>query len=220
MGLLSKFRSRLGRFGSRASSLAGRYIQTARTSPRIRSVLGRGAKIGRRVGRIGLRTTGFAAKMTPIGRAVGLGFTALTIRSAFKRRKKRRDEKIQLATRVAQTSAPSAVAKAGGMGILKKIGGVAAVGAGAFLAEQLLEKAGVRGGAGLFGRRPKKRKSTRRKTRRKRKTRKVARHRHRIVRLPARTVVRTVRRKKRSSRRGKRVSFTTKDGRKVSFVAK
>lgn len=66
----------------------------------------------------------------------------------------------------------------------------------AYAGEQIAEKLGVRGGAGFIGRRKKRKSKKSKKSRR-----------------------RSSRRSRRSSRRtGKRVSFTTKDGRKVSFM--
>lgn len=46
------------------------------------------------------------------------------------------------------------LAQAGGLPVVGRLGKLAAVGAGLFGAEQILEKLGVRGGAGLIGRRP------------------------------------------------------------------
>lgn len=80
--------------------------------------------------------------------------------------------------------------------LLATAAGTAAVAGLAFAGEQLLERAGVRGGAGLIGRRP-------RKSRKKRRARGVTSRR---------------RSTRRRSRGGRRVSFTTRDGRRVSFT--
>ena len=215
MGLFSKLRSRLGRLGTRVSSLAAR--QVSRLPPRARNVIGRGAKLTSRVARSPVGKAGRFVGKRLLG-PVGLAITGVSVvRSISRRRRTRKEQKIQTAAAIA--TAPQKA------GLLSKIGKIglltAGLGAGAFVAEQIAEKLGVRGGAGFIGKRPVKKRAPTRKRRKKRKTtRRIPRHGHRIVRQPARTVVRTVRRKSKSKRRGKRVSFTTKEGKKVSFTAR
>lgn len=83
----------------------------------------------------------------------------------------------------------------------KVAGGAAVVGAAAFAVEQIAEAVGVRGGAGFIGADPTKKKKKKRSKTKKRKTTKR-------------------KTKKRSKSSRKRVSFVTKDGRRVSFTPK
>jgi len=207
MGLFSKLRSTLGRLGTRASSIAGRV--TARLPVRAQSFLGRAGKIGRRIA----RPIGRVARFTPVGRALSIGLIGATVISGI--RKRRRGQ------RPSGTGAVTTAGTVGRLAGIKRAGLIAAgVGAAAFVAEQIAEKLGVRGGAGFIGRRPTaKRKPTKRKKRRK-KAKRIPRHGHRIVRQKARTVVRSVRSKKSGRKKGKRVSFTTKGGKRVSFIAR
>jgi len=140
------------------------------------------------------------------------GGAILAKRSMDRRRIARERQEAKQAMQVIPP-APNVGAAAGGAGIAayakeKWAGlstpakvGVAAAGTAALLygAEQIAEKLGVRGGAGFIGARPKKRKSRKRKSRRMATRRRVRRAR---------------------ARGGKRVSFTTADGRRVSFTAR
>jgi len=198
MGLFSKLRGRLGRLGRRVGSISGRFV-----GKRSRRILGR-------VGRV----AGFGARLTPVGRVVGLAGTALAVvglSGALRRRRQRKAGTVPVA--VSGTAAVRGVSRLGRLGLI-----AAGVGAAAFVGEQIAERLGVRGGAGFVGRRPRKAVAKTRK-RRKKKVRRIRRHGHKVVRLKARTVVRSIRRKKKTSRKGKRVSFTTASGQKVSFIA-
>lgn len=102
---------------------------------------------------------------------------------------------------------PQEAAASGGSGVskaLKLVGAAAATATALYAGEQILEKIGVRGGAGLLGRDPtkkKKKKSSKKRKSSKRKRSRKARGRG-------------------TQRGGKRVSFTTADGRRVSFNVK
>lgn len=210
MGLFSKIKSRLGRLGLRASKIGARFV--SRFPPRTRGVLGKITKIGIRTGR-------FAFKFGRLGTPIGAALTALSVGGLIASVRRRRKEKKRL---VGAPTVGRAAGVARGISRTAKLGLIgAAIGAAAFVGEQIAEKLGVRGGAGFVGRRPKVPGAPRRaRRRRKRKPTRIRRHRHKIVRLKARTVVRSVRAKRSRSRKGKRVSFTTKTGQRVSFVAK
>lgn len=205
MGLFTKIRSRLGMLRTRATSIGSRFV--SRFPPRTRGVLGKVAKVGRIGGRF-----------VP---GIGTALTAITIGGGLISLRKRQKERRRQLTPGTAISGVSVAGKVGRLAGIKRVGLIAAgIGAAAFVAEQIAEKLGVRGGAGFVGRRPSKAPRRARK-RRKKKVRKLVRHRHKIVRLKARTVVRSIRPKKgKRSRKGKRVSFTTAEGKKVSFIAK
>jgi len=204
MGLFTKLRSRLGMLRTRGTSIGARFV--SRFPPKTRGVLGKVGKIVR-----------FGARITPIGRVVTIGLLGATAISAVRRRGRER-KRVSAGTAI---SGVSVAGKVGRLAGLKRVGLIAAgIGAAAFVAEQIAEKLGIRGGAGFVGRKPPKA-PTRRKKRRKKKVKGIRRHRHKIVRLKARTVVRSIRPKKsKRSRKGKRVSFTTAQGKKVSFIAR
>lgn len=216
MGLLSKFRSRLGMIRTRASSIGARFV--SRFPPRTRGILG---KVGKVVGR-GAKFARIGGRFIP---GVGAALTVLSVGGLIAGVRKRRKAKRGVVSAGTAISGVSAAKGLGRLAGLKRIGLIAAgIGAAGFVAEQIAEKLGVRGGAGFVGRRPKAPVTPgvarRRRKRRKKKARKIPRHRHKIVRQRARTVVRSVRSKSRKKKRGKRVSFTTAAGEKVSFTAR
>lgn len=216
MGLLTKFRSTLGMIRTRASSIGARFV--SRFPPRTRGILGKVAKVGGRVARVGR----VGARFIP---GVGAALTVLSVGGLIAGVRKRRKAKRQVLSAGTAISGVSAAKGLGRLAGIKRVGLIAAgIGAAAFVAEQIAEKLGVRGGVGFVGRRPKAPVTPaarrRRRKRRKKKARRIPRHRHKIVRQKARTVVRSVRSKSRKKKRGKRVSFVTAQGQRVSFTAK
>lgn len=213
MGLFNKIRSRLGRLGVRASKIGARFV--SRFPPRTRGVLGKVAKVAK----VGFRFGKIGGRFIP---GVGAALTAISVGGLIVGARRRRKAREQVVTAPTVGRAAGAVGAARGISRTARLGLIgAAIGAAAFVGEQIAEKLGVRGGAGFVGRRPKVPGAPRRvRRRRKKKVRRIRRHRHKIVRLKARTVVRSIRRKRSRSRKGKRVSFVTKTGQRVSFTAK
>lgn len=205
MGLFSKIG---GIIGSRASSLSGKFTKQISNVP----FIGRASKFI-------LGGTKLARIATPVGGIIGAVGVAKFLSKVFPNPKEtpfqtiaRKNSALRATRKDIKVKQTVEIAKKGGF--LKKAIGIGALVAGtAFIAEQIAEKVGVRGGAGFIGRRkPVKKKAVRKK----RVKRRVGRKR-RARRKPVR--------KKRTHRsprhKGhKRVSFTTKDGKKVNFLVR
>lgn len=183
MGLLSNVKKVTGIVKNRTASSLGALKRVG--SPLVKRVAG--AAVVRSGAKVALGVGKFAGKAL-FGGKIRAALTIGTLGVTAIRKLRGKNKSQETAQAVARSSA-----KKDGIGkkLLKGAGIAAAIGSGAFIAEQLAEKAGVRGGAGFFGRRKRKKAKSSRRTRRSR------------------------------SRRGsKRVSFTTRDGRRVSFTPK
>lgn len=208
MGLLSKAQGVLGLVRNKSATALGGMLGK---SPLARRVIGSAAFKG--ASKIALGGARFAGKAL-FGTKIRAGLTIATLGLTALKKLKGRSAQQQVAAQTGQ-------AASNGRGLLSKIGGVgkfvvgaAGVGGAAFLAEQLAEKAGVRGGAGFFGRR--KRKSKKHgKTRRARGRGRRRRRGRRIIR--GRGIGRGEIRHSGKRTRTKLVSFTTKKGQRVRF---
>ena len=248
MGLLSRIRQTTGTiFGATRSAVSsiGARIASGIRSPLIRSapslVLGSARKV-----------LGFAVR-SPIKTAIGVGLGSAIVRRIFPRRKEearalpviRAGATAGAAAGIAKVSqnifarAGGSAVKFGAAALRSPIGKVGVVGAGLFVAEQIAERLGVRGGAGFVGRRPR---GKRRKARRfahirvprnvrfegrltkmeEKRLRRMARSLAFSEGSPSRRRIRgrRGRRGRKRSSGGKRVSFTTKSGQRVSFRAR
>lgn len=183
MSLLNKGKKITGIIRSKTASSIGALKRVA--SPIARKI--GGIPVLGKVARAGFGVAKFAGR-TLVGGKVRAAVTLGTVGIAAVRK---------LRGRASQANATQTIAESGarktslGKKILKGAGIAAGVATGAFVGEQIAEKLGVRGGAGFFGKRRKKKKGSTRRARR-----------------------------GRSRRGGRRVSFTTRDGRRVSFMPK
>jgi len=180
MGLLSKVKTITGIVKQKSTGA----IATLRQN----SVIAKVGKVALGTGKVGLSAVKFVAKKSPIGTALAVGGLAYAGAKKIFGRK--------ATTQVVQTAQKKGiVSRAIEFAKEHPIVATAGLGAGAYVAEQVAEKLGVRGGAGFIGKRPKKK----RKGGKRRKAR-------------------GYRRARRVRGTGRRVSFTTRDGRRVSFI--
>lgn len=196
MGLLSKIKNAGGLIRNKAASAIGRLKQ----SPKIAGALGKAGKVVGVVARVGVAAGKFAFKRSPIGTALTVGAVGITAAKYVASKIRRAPAVKQEQGIIRAESGKSSL----GSKVLKGAAAVAAGGAVAYGVEQVAEAIGVRGGAGFIGRNPKKRKKSTRRSSRRRTRRRYSRT--------------SRRRRSRSHSRGRRVSFTTKDGRHVSFT--
>lgn len=147
MGLLNRVKKTTGLLGKKASSAlgslkgskAGRIVTALGKKPIISTVARAGVAVGK-----------FAFKKSPVGTALVVGATGLSLGKKLVGKLKGKKKEEQVRSQVeGKTSGLLGKATKVGLGLLA--GGTAIYGA-----EQVAEKLGVRGGAGFFGRRKKK----------------------------------------------------------------